>query len=164
MAREGAEREPLIEIRPAPARRAAAVGMSAVLGLLLLWVAAAAPPRDLGWLAFLLGAGAASLWLAWWQWRATAQGLVLSRAGLAETGGRLLAALDEIEAVERGVLAFKPSGGFLVRLRRPAARHWAPGLWWRMGRRLGVGGVTGRAETRAMAELLAVMLAERARG
>ena len=32
----------------------------------------------------------------------------------------------------------------------PAA--WTPGIWWRLGRRIGVGGLTG--EDAAMAELL----------
>ena len=39
---------------------------------------------------------------------------------------------------------------------------WAPGMWWRVGRRVGVGGLTGGAESRAVADALAAMLVERA--
>jgi hypothetical protein len=41
------------------------------------------------------------------------------------------------------------------------SRVYAPGLWWRAGRRVAVGGVTSRAEGKAVAELINVMLAER---
>jgi len=67
----------------------------------------------------------------------------------------------DIERVDRGVFAFKPSNGFLVRTREPSARAWRPGLWWRFGRRIGVGGVTSANQTKAMSEILAAMLAER---
>ena len=62
---------------------------------------------------------------------ATSRGLVLSDAGLSDTEGRLVAALDKIEKVERGVFAFKPSNGFVLLLKSPMPRAWEPGLWWR---------------------------------
>jgi hypothetical protein len=64
--------------------------------------------------------------------------------------------------VERGAFAFKPSNGFLVRLDKPLGRGWAPGLWWRLGRLLGVGGVTSASQSKAMAEILSLELARRA--
>jgi hypothetical protein len=153
--------EVLATVRPSPGRRAAGVGMLAALGLILLWVAATSPAAAPGWQAFLIGTGAASLWAALAQWRATARGLVLTRAGLFDTEGTEIVALERIESADRGLFAFKPSGGFLLRLSRPAPRGWAPGLWWRLGRRVGVGGATPGGETRAMADLLTILLAER---
>jgi len=135
--------------------------MFAALGAIPLWVALAAPPAELGWHVFLLAFGALALALGWRFWRATAPALVLTPEGLGDTEGREIARLDDILAVERGMLAFKPSNGFLLRLARPGSRHWSPGLWWRLGRRVGVGGVTGAGETRAMADLIALRLAER---
>jgi hypothetical protein len=135
--------------------------MLALLGLFLLWVAATSPAAVPGWQAFLVGTGVASLWAAWAQWRATARGLVLTRAGLFDTKGAEIAALEDIEAADRGLFAFKPSNGFLLRLARPAPLGWAPGLWWRLGRRVGVGGATPGGETRAMADLISILLAER---
>ena len=45
------------------------------------------------------------------------------------------------------------TNGFVVRARNSMPAAWTPGIWWRMGRRIGVGGLTGEGE--AMAELLA---------
>ncbi len=152
---------PLAVLAPSPLRRLTGVGMLVALGLLLVWVALAAPPAALGWRLFLLGAGGGALWLGEAVRRATQARLELSPEGLRDTAGRLSLPLAEIERVERGTFAFKPSGGFLIRLARPGPRGWAPGLWWRIGRRVGIGGVTGNHQARHMAEMLSLMLAER---
>jgi hypothetical protein len=47
----------------------------------------------------------------------------------------------------------------MLRLSDKAPRAWYPGLWWRMGRRVGIGGVTSAAQTKAMAEIIAAMIA-----
>jgi hypothetical protein len=138
--------------------------MQAVLGTLLLYVLLAMPPQDPAWLAFLAGAGAASLWTGWRQWQATEAALELTESELRSTTGEILARIDEIEALDRGLFAFRPSNGFVLKLSSRRPRRWAPGLWWRLGRRVGVGGVTGAAQTRAFAELLTVLLARRAAG
>jgi len=156
--------EPLLTVRASQPRRAAAVAMLGALGALPLAVALAAPPAALGWRLFLLGFGAGALVLAWRLWRATASALVLTPEGLRDSEGREIAPLAEIVSVERGMLAFKPSNGFLLHLARPGPRHWAPGLWWRLGRRVAVGGVTGAGATRAMADLIALRIAQRAAG
>lgn len=154
------EPEVLARLRPGAARRAMTVGMPALLAALLVWIALVAPPAP-GWRLFLVGMAGASGWLAWRAWAATRAGLVLTDAGLAEEGGRMLAPLAGIEKVDRGLLAFKPSGGFVVLLDTPGGFGWAPGLWWRLGRRLGVGGTTTPMEGRAMADLLTAMVARR---
>ncbi len=161
-----AETEPRIIARldPAPGRRIFSLLALAGLGLLLVQVAVVHPPQHLVWHVFLLVLGGLVIWFAVRLWHATACGLVLREDGLWETGGRRLAALDEIASVDRGIFAFKPSNGFLVTLARPLPRAWAPGLWWRFGRRLGVGGTTPGAGARAMADALAVMLDRRQRG
>ena len=64
-------------------------------------------------------------------------------------------------SVDRGLFAFKPSNGFVVVLSQGGWRGWAPGLWWRLGRRLGVGGVTSAAQAKAMAEILSIEIARR---
>lgn len=139
-----------------PVRRVVAAGMIVTLGALILWIAVSNPPAALGWRLFLFAAGAATLWLAVGLWQATAVVLELTGTELREAGGRRLARIDEIEAVNRGVLALKPSNGFTLVLRTAPGAVWAPGLWWRLGRRVGVGGVTGRFEGRRMADALSV--------
>jgi hypothetical protein len=138
-----------------------AAGMLVLLGGLLMWVALARPPEALHWRIFLLGAGAAALWLADRLVRATAVHLELTRDALRDGRGRVLARVADIRAVHSGVFALKPSSGFTLRLEHPASVAWQPGLWWRLGRRLGVGGVTSGREARYMAEVIAAMLHER---
>ncbi|MEM1428593.1 MAG: hypothetical protein AAGG09_03955 [Pseudomonadota bacterium] len=151
----------LARLAASPARRVIGVGMLAVLGAIVLWTAIAHPPTVLGWHAFLLAVGGVSLYAAKAMWNATAQEVVLTEAGIYETSGREIASLDNIASVDRGIFAFKPSNGFLLRLKQPAPRVWALGLWWRMGRRVGVGGVTPGGEGRAMADILSALLLER---
>ncbi|MFN3937546.1 MAG: hypothetical protein ACK4KW_08190 [Gemmobacter sp.] len=135
-------------------RRVLGAGILLALGLVLVWIGVAHPPASVPLHGFVLLIGAAALWLAVRLWQATAVALELTEHELREAGGRRLAALRDIASVSRGAFAFKPSNGFLIELRDPAPRAWAPGLWWRVGRRVGVGGVTGRHEGRFMAELI----------
>lgn len=148
----------LARLYPSEARRAFGAGVLVVLGAALLWVALAAPPRDFGWRLFLLAGGAASLWSAARLWQATAAGIELTAEVLREEGGRVLAEVAAIRRVSRGALALKPSNGFLLTLEARAPAVWAPGLWWRLGRRVGVGGVTSRHEARFMAETIAALV------
>ena len=152
-------------IAPSAPRRVLGVGTLAALGLLLLAVALVRPPETLGWRAFLVAAGAAALWLGRRMWRDSERGLLLTAAGLREAGegGRWIAPIEEVEGVERGTFAFKPSNGFLLRLRAPGSRAWSPGVWWRVGRRVGVGGVLRAAEARAAADAMHLLILEASR-
>ncbi|MFN7222446.1 MAG: hypothetical protein ACK4MS_00335 [Paracoccaceae bacterium] len=151
----------LAELRPSPPRRVVGVAILGTLGTVLIYLALAYPPTAVGWTVFLLAFGAASLWLAVRMWQCTAIGLVLTSATLSDQTGRVLARVDQIRAVNRGVFAFKPAGGFTLVLTSSAAGAWAPGLWWRLGRSVGVGGVTHRHEARYMAEVLDALIKAR---
>lgn len=133
-------------------------------GGLLLLIAILPPPEApfLRILAVLLGA--AFLWQAQWNLRVTRRGLCLTRQGLFDSEGQLIVPLASIQEVDRGLFAFKPSNGFLLRLDEPQQAAWAPGLYWRLGRRLGIGGATSPAQTRALAEMIEVLLMERTMG
>lgn len=138
-------------------RRWLGVGMLLFLGGLLIYVAFATPP-DLAWQVFLLLMGGASLWVGDKMRRATEGWIELSDEALVTHTGEVIARIDEIEKVERGMLAFKPSNGFMIKTKNPAARRWEPGLWWRMGRRIGVGGVTAASQSKVMADLISAKL------
>ena len=152
-------------IRVAAARRWAALCILSLLGAILLWVALATPPAALWLRAGVLVGGLGAFWLAVRMGAATGRGLVLTRTELREdgAGGRVLARLDQVRTVDRGALAFKPSNGFLLHLAPDAGRGWvwAPGSWWRIGGRVGVGGVLRAADARAVAEFVSLRLHER---
>jgi hypothetical protein len=161
MSQTDAPLTPLAELRPSPPRRVFGVAVLGLLGLVLLYTAFRFPADGLGWTLFLLGFGALVLWLSVRLWQATETGLVLTRVDLRDGKGRLLTTVEQITAIDRGVFAVKPAGGFTIVTKDKGPRAWAPGLWWRAGRRIGVGGVTHRHEGRYMAEVLADMLAAR---
>lgn len=152
--------EILAEVRASAPRRWLGIMMLAALGGLVIYVALAAPPA-LHWQVFLLATGVGALWMSERMRRATAHGLELTPTELRSTEGQRLALVSEVEGLERGFLAFKPSNGFMIRTRTSQPRTWRPGLWWRIGRRIGVGGVTPGGQTKAMAEILAAMMAQR---
>ena len=151
-----------VRVEVAPVRRWMGIGTLTLLGLLLLWLAFAQPPESLGLRAGVLAGGAVALVLALRMRQATLRGLILTETELRETGpgGRLLASLGDVRGVERGAFALKPSHGFMLRLAPGAGggRVWAPGLWWRAGTRLGVGGVLRASETRFLAEAIALRI------
>lgn len=136
-------------------RRAFAYGAVFILGALLILLAFVQPPA-FGWQIFLIVLGAGALIVAERLRRATQFGLVLTEDELRDTGGHVLTRLDNVRSVDRGAFAFKPSNGFILRLERSMERTWAPGLWWRYSKRIGVGGVTPSGQAKYMAEQIAL--------
>ena len=155
------EAEVLATVSASAPRRMMGIVVLAALGGLLIYAGLAQPPATLGWQLFLLGAGGITLYLTERMRRASVVTLELTRTGLRDSEGQVLATLDQIETVNRGVFAFKPSNGFVLTTRDAQPRHWNPGLWWRVGRRVGVGGVTPAAQTKFMAETIQTLLDER---
>lgn len=158
-----ADDEVLIILSASKGRRMLGVGAVGGLGVTLLYLAAVQAP-GLGWQAFLVGFGGLALWMAGRMWHATARRLELTRDGLRDETGLMIARIDEIRSVERGVFAFKPSNGFMIRLKQRAPAAWQPGLWWRAGRQVGVGGVTASTPAKVMAQLIEDLVAEAGTG
>lgn len=154
------EDAPIAVLHAAPGRRVFAYAVMLALGGLLMLSALTQPPAP-GWQVFLLGLAGVSLVGAEALRRATRPALYLDGDALRDSDGTVLARLDDVTRVERGAFAFKPSNGFVLHLRAPQPRAWHPGLWWRMGRRLGVGGTVSAGASRFMADQIALRLATR---
>ncbi|MEX0349821.1 MAG: hypothetical protein AB3N15_10400 [Paracoccaceae bacterium] len=151
--------EVLAVVEASAPRRWFAIAVLFALGVLLFYVALATPPAP-GWQLFLIGAGGLSIWLALQLYRATEHRIELTATQL-RSNGIVIAEIAEIESLDRGAFAFKPSNGFLMRTKNPGGRIWQPGLWWRLGRRIGIGGVTPGSQGKFMAEAIATLIAER---
>lgn len=147
-------------LRASPPRRYLAVAITVTLGLLLIALGFSGGRGVLAQLV-LIALGALALWQAARIWYASEGALYLTEAGLFDQDGTCLAAMDDVVSVSRGTFAIKPSGGFTLLLTQKRPRASAPGLWWRLGRRLGVGGVTGQGAARFMAEAIAAQIARR---
>jgi len=147
-------------LQSTPLRRYFAYGTVFALGAMLIMLAFVQPPT-FGWQMFLILMGGGALVVAERLRRASLMGLVLTEHELRDTSGQVLATLDNIRAIDRGALAFKPSNGFILRLHTSDTRVWAPGLWWRYSNRVGVGGVTPAGPAKFMAEQIALRVVER---
>jgi hypothetical protein len=88
---------------------------------------------------------------------------LLTEAALIDSRDGEICRIDDIAQLNRGVFAVKPARGFVLSLSGAPGRHWVPGLWWRIGRSVGVGGMTGAAETKLMAEMIEAMVMTRSR-
>lgn len=130
------------------------------LAILLFYIAVVKPP-ELIWLVFLLIFGGAVLFVAEKMRKATRGEILLTAEDVRDSDGRILAQMADIVSVQRGAFALKPSNGFTLVLKDRAPRAWVPGMWWRMGRRLGVGGVTGAGAAKFMAEQIALRITKR---
>jgi len=148
--------EVMAVIKPSLIRRFMAVALLLISGGLLIYWGFNDATVGVIWKIFLTGAGVGLLVLADKLRRATAESIELTEAGLRESSGRILCAYDNIEKVERSAMSFKPSNGLLVRLNTPLPLAWAPGLWWRYGRKIGIGGVTSARQAKAMADVIAL--------
>lgn len=96
----------------------------------------------------------ASAWLCLGLARRGPSSIMVTDLGLVDNFDRVICTFDQIEKIDHGAFALKPSKGFLIRLRASANPGWHPGLWWRYGKRVGIGGMTPAAETKLLAEVL----------
>lgn len=140
-----------IHLAPTPARRFLA--LTALLGLALFCLVFAAQ----GGLAFA-PLGLLALWAAYRFHKSTSQALILRTDGLYLSSGARLVAMNDIAKIDRGLFAMKPTNGFTIVRKSRGPFLYAPGLYWQMGRRLGIGGVTPPAAGKLMAEVLAARI------
>ena len=144
-------------VSASPARRVFAYGVLFGLGALLIYLPLVEPPAVL-WAIAMVAAGVGSIMMAERLRRATLQEILLTETDVRDSNGVVLALLKDVRLVDRGAFAFKPSNGFTLVLDAKKPRAWAPGLWWRLGRRVGIGGVTSAAQAKFMAEQIAFRL------
>ncbi|MEP1613877.1 MAG: hypothetical protein ABJL72_18395 [Roseobacter sp.] len=150
----------LARVAASNGRRLLGIGTLSLLAILVIYVAIVSPP-SFGWQIFLIALGSGALMIARAMHKATRNTLELTRQELRDDSGAVIVKMEDVVSIDRGVFAFKPSNGFLLRLNKPYDKDWRPGLWWRASRRIGVGGMTPMRSTKYMAEVIAIMISER---
>ncbi len=146
-------------ITPSPARRLVSVSILFGLGIFVLFLTFTRPPSTVMWQIFLILFGLIALVTGEKLRRATLLTILMTDEVLCDSSGQVICQLDDISGIDRGAFAFKPANGFLLRTNTKLGRNWSPGLWWRMGRRIGVGGATSARQGKFMAEAIAMRLA-----
>lgn len=153
---DGREDVTIMTLGVSEPRRWLGVASTGGLAILLTWITFSGRPAMAYQLGFLAGA-ALAFWAAVLLSKAGQDRLVLTSKALRTESGRLLTTIDNVKSVERGAFAFKPPNGFLVRLKEPSGSGWVPGFWWQRRRVIGVGGVVGAGQARAMAEIITAL-------
>ena len=154
----------LAELRPSKLRFGVTLVAIAAMGAVLAAMGLTNADVGLGLRTLAILGGIGLVFLAA---RVTAQGrsaVVLTRDGLFEITGRPICTVQDIANVDRGFTAIRPSTGFSVQLKTRHSAAWSPGLWWRFGKMVGVGGITPPTAGRFMADALATALKERSEG
>jgi len=156
--------ETLAKLEPSLGRRWFGVIVLSMVGFMLAYLSFFEPPESMLGKILLPILAVAFFWQAQWNLRVTKTGLYLTSEGIFDGKGTQICALSNIRNVDRGLFAFKPSNGFLVRMHQSLGTAWAPGVYWRFGKRLGVGGATQPAQAKAMADIIDIMILERSNG
>lgn len=150
----------LAEVSASSGRRLIACTVLYGLGALVLYVTFVAPPQ-LVLMAFMVALGGGALTLGEKMRRSATIKIIMTEDAIRTNTGLVLAPMDQIVSVDRGAFAFKPSNGFTLKLDAKQPRSWAPGLWWRLGRYVGVGGVVSAGQSKFMAEQISLRIALR---
>ena len=152
--------EILVKLEVAQGRRMFGVLSIAGLGITLLYIAAVYPPTIIPALFALIIVGGLFIWASARLYRSTDNTILLTREAITTQSGHVLCRLEDIAKVDRGFFAFKPSNGFLVLLKERGQRSWSPGMWWHLGKHLGIGGVTSPRQSKEMVSIIQILLAE----
>lgn len=150
----------LAEVGIAPARRIGLIVALFVLGGVLAYVGVTNDAPFFG-RAILLVVGIFFLYQSEMLRRTPIVALQLTHDGLFQSDGVLIADAKQFKSIDRGALAVKPTHGFTIIMDTKQPRAWVPGLWWRIGHRVGVGGVTSAGAAKFMAEQIALMISQR---
>ena len=151
------DRRIIASLHVTPARRLTGLTVLASLTVLCVIIAV----RESGFRALLIGAlapGAAALTIS--IWRASGHQILLTPDGLFDSNGTIIAELADIARINDHILAVRPSNGLSLALTARKGAHWAPGLWWRWRRTVGIGGLTSAKQGRDLARLLHDQLAQ----
>lgn len=153
--------ETIIEIGASPLRRLLGAGALALICAILLWNGYQNFIKSGSGLLLMLFA-LAGYYAAWRFWQSSSIRLVLTPTELRDSRGRLVANIADIVALQRDAFGIiKPTNGFVIATREKQPAAFIPGIWWRLGNRIGIGGLTGSGEGKAMAELLQELLRRR---
>ncbi|MEL6792102.1 MAG: hypothetical protein AAFP78_01515, partial [Pseudomonadota bacterium] len=149
------------ELRPQTVRRPQVlrwiiVAAVAVVVLLTVAIAGQASATNPVVVMINLPIAAILLWFGYAMATAKATSVTFDGETLTDDAGVVICTLEDIHSVERGFALFKPSGGFALLLKAEKERAWSPGLWWRIGQRVGIGGATPGRSSRNMADAITV--------
>lgn len=154
----------ILKLKPSRGRRIVGAVLLMLCGFFILFYTVFAAQDALFFRVAALLIGALFLWQAQWNLRVSNTTITLTKEGLYAANGDLICRVSNMVEIDDGWFSFKPSNGFLVRLYEAEDPKWARGLYWRIGKRLGVGGAIEPAEVKALSAQLSLLIRERSMG
>lgn len=134
------------------------LGLPAVLvGIVILQGAITSPQS----LIIVLLIAAAFGWSAYRMWNVPIAGIEFDGSELRTQDGVVIAKLQDIVSVQTGIFALRPSNGFMMVMKDSERVPTRPGIYWRQGRHIGVGGLLQAAEAKAIGRALQFAVAKR---
>ena len=81
-------------------------------------------------------------------------GFNINESGLFNLDGTLICSITDIERVDVSPYTFKSANGFIIHLKTRRAFKFVPGLFWQIGRRISIGGMISKSESKYLSNTL----------
>ena len=103
-----------------------------------------------------------SIFIAFWFKRFLSQysnvGFLINKMGLYDLHENLICRISDIQRVDSSPYTFKSANGFIIILKEKTSFQLVPGLYWRLGRRISVGGLISKNESKLLSTAVANFL------
>ena len=94
------------------------------------------------------------LWFIRFLKRYSKIGFLINQSGLFNIDGSVICKIDDIERIDVSPYTFKSANGFIVILKTKSSFKSIPGLYWRLGKRLSIGGLVSKNESKFLSQTL----------
>ena len=75
-------------------------------------------------------------------------GFLLNQEGIFNLDNTIICRIEDIETIDTSPYTFRSANGFIVFLRERSTFKIVPGLYWRLGNRISIGGLVSKAESK----------------
>ena len=94
------------------------------------------------------------LWFRRFLKRFSKVGFLINQSGLFNLDGSIICEIGDIEKIDVSPYTFKSANGFIVILKTKTSFKSIPGLYWRLGKRLSIGGLVSKTESKFLSQAL----------
>ena len=81
-------------------------------------------------------------------------GFVINELGFFNLDKTLICSIENIDKVDVSPYTFKSANGFIIHLRTSGTLKFVPGLFWQVGRRISIGGMISKSESKYLSNTL----------
>ena len=108
----------------------------------------------------LLGLVLLALWFKRFLKRYSKVGFQINSTGLYDLETNLICKIDDIHKVDVSPYTFKSANGFIVFSKTKSKFRSVPGLYWRLGNRISIGGLISKNESKFLSTTLLALIDE----